>query len=227
MRAYDARMPIRVLLAEDDDDVRLTTRLVLEKHGFDVVAVPDGEAAATALATQDVDVAVLDVMMPGRDGIALTRLIRESGDLPVILLTARDLASDVVVGLDAGADDYVTKPFQGEVLAARVRSVVRRSETTQASGDRIGDLVVDRAGMTVTKAGEPVSLSATEFRLLTTLLDHTGAVLSRDQLLDRVWGSRDWGDPRVVDVNIQRLRAKVGSDLIATVRGAGYKLVRP
>ena len=188
-------MPTRVLLAEDDDDVRLTTRLVLEKHGFDVVAVADGEAAAAALTTQDVDVAVLDVMMPGRDGISLTKLIRERGDLPVILLTARDLASDVVVGLDAGADDYVTKPFQGEVLAARVRSVVRRSETTQTTGDRLGDLVVDRAGMTVTRAGEEVGLSATEFRLLAASLT-TRAPVSRATSCSTVCGAAATGATR-------------------------------
>lgn len=198
------RTDIRVLLAEDDDDLRLTTRLVLERQGFRVTAVPDGLAAEAALAIGAFDVALLDVMMPGRD-----------------------LSSDQVTGLDAGADDYVTKPFDGEVLAARLRGVVRRSSRTRAAADRVADLVIDRDGMTVHRDGTEVGLSATEFRLLATLLDHAGAVLSREQLLDRVWGSSDWGDPRVVDVNIQRLRAKVGAELIATVRGAGYKLVRP
>jgi DNA-binding response OmpR family regulator len=124
---------IRVLLAEDDDDLRLTTRLVLERQGFTVEAVADGLAAEAALTTGDFDVALLDVMMPGRDGISLTRRIREAGDLPVVLLTARDLPSDQVTGLDAGADDYVTKPFDGDVLAARLRGVVRRSSRTRAA----------------------------------------------------------------------------------------------
>ena len=197
----------------------------MRKHGFDVVTAHDGTDAEAKLVTEVVDVALLDVMMPGKDGIALTKLIRSRGDLPVVLLTARDLSSDQVMGLEAGADDYVTKPFDGDVLAARLRAVVRRGATRQET-ERLGDLEIDRAGMTLTKAGEPVQLSATEFRLLSVLLDHIGAVLSRDQLLDHVWGSSDWGDPRVVDVNIQRLRSKIGADTIATVRGAGYKLVR-
>ncbi|MEI2713479.1 MAG: response regulator transcription factor [Nocardioides sp.] len=216
---------MRVLLAEDDADLRETTALILRKHGFDVVTAHDGTDAEAKLVTEVVDVALLDVMMPGKDGIALTKLIRSRGDLPVVLLTARDLSSDQVMGLEAGADDYVTKPFDGDVLAARLRAVVRRGATRQET-ERLGDLEIDRAGMTLTKAGEPVQLSATEFRLLSVLLDHIGAVLSRDQLLDHVWGSSDWGDPRVVDVNIQRLRSKIGADTIATVRGAGYKLVR-
>jgi DNA-binding response OmpR family regulator len=216
---------VRVLLAEDDADLRETTALILRKHGFDVVTAHDGTDAEAKLVTEVVDVALLDVMMPGKDGIALTKLIRSRGDLPVVLLTARDLSSDQVMGLEAGADDYVTKPFDGDVLAARLRAVVRRGATRQET-ERLGDLEIDRAGMTLTKAGEPVQLSATEFRLLSVLLDHIGAVLSRDQLLDHVWGSSDWGDPRVVDVNIQRLRSKIGADTIATVRGAGYKLVR-
>lgn len=216
---------MRVLLAEDDADLRETTALILRRHGFEVITAKDGTEAEAKLTTESVDVALLDVMMPGRDGIALTKLIRSRGDLPVVLLTARDLSSDQVMGLEAGADDYVTKPFDGDVLAARLRAVVRRGAARQES-ETVGDLEIDRAGMTLTRAGEAVQLSATEFRLLVVLLDHAGAVLSRDQLLDHVWGSSDWGDPRVVDVNIQRLRSKIGAEVIVTVRGAGYKLVR-
>lgn len=220
-------MGAHVLLAEDDPDLRVTTRLVLERQGFTVTVVADGDEAERALAEGSFDVALLDVMMPGRDGIWLTKHIRASLDLPVVLLTARDLVSDEVSGLEAGADDYVTKPFDGDLLVARLRAVLRRAEAGRLRADQVGDLVVDRAGMTLTRSGSEVALSATEFRLLEAFLDHVGIVLSRDQLLERVWGDSDWGDPRVVDVNVQRLRAKIGAEVIVTVRGAGYKMVRP
>lgn len=220
-----------MLLVEDDADLRLTTRLVLERFGFTVVAAQDGLEALDRLAEHDVDVAVVDVMMPRLDGIGLTKRIRASSvwsALPVLLLTARDLPHDEIVGFESGADDYVTKPFDGEVLAARLRALLRRrgADAPQETTERLGDLVIDRAGMTLHRDGVPVDLSATEFRLLFTFLDHVGAVLSREQLLAHVWGSADWGDPRVVDVNIQRLRAKIGAQHIITVRGAGYKLAR-
>lgn len=219
-----------VLLVEDDADLRVTTRLVLERQGFEVLVAEDGLDALEVVSAHRPDLAVVDVMMPRMDGITLTKRLRAdpaTATLPVLLLTARDLPHDQVSGLDAGADDYVTKPFDGDVLAARLRALLRRRvATTDAALERVGDLEIDREGMTVTKGGEPVELSATEFRLLAAFLDHLGAVLSREQLLDRVWGSASWGDPRVVDVNIQRLRAKIGAEHIVTMRGAGYKMAR-
>ncbi len=222
-----------VLLAEDDEDLRITTRLVLERQGFDVHVAADGLQAWAALTTVPVDVAVLDVVMPGMDGIRLVKRIREREELstlPVILLTARDLPHDQIAGLEAGADDYVTKPFDGEVLAARIRAVARRRAAApgpigSTHADVVGDLHVDRAGMVVSRAGEEIDVSATEFKLLSAFLDHLGQVLSRVQLLDRVWGDAEWTDPRVVDVTVQRLRSKIGADMITTVRGAGYKMV--
>lgn len=222
-----------ILLAEDDDDLRLTTRLVLERQGFDVHVAADGLEAWAALQAIQVDVAVLDVVMPGMDGIRLVKRVRENealADLPVILLTARDLPHDQISGLEAGADDYVTKPFDGEVLAARIRAVTRRRAVAAAGHapchiDVVADLQVDRAGMVVSRAGREIEISATEFKLLSAFLDHLGQVLSRVQLLDRVWGDAEWTDPRVVDVTVQRLRSKIGSDMITTVRGAGYKMV--
>lgn len=206
-----------VLLAEDDDDLRLTTRLVLERQGFDVHVAADGLAAWAALQTTAFDVAVLDVVMPGMDGIRLVKRIRDHDELttlPVILLTARDLPHDQISGLEAGADDYVTKPFDGEVLAARIRAVARRRAAPAggASGSHIevvGDLQVDRAGMVVSRGGAEIEISATEFKLLSAFLDHLGQVLSRVQLLDRVWGDAEWTEPRVVDVTVQRLRSKI------------------
>jgi DNA-binding response OmpR family regulator len=174
--------------------------------------------------TGDVDVAVVDVAMPGIDGLTLTRRLAAERRCPVILLTARDLPADVVGGLGAGADDYLTKPFDGEILAARIRAVLRRTRVTRAEADRVEDLSVDRAAMTVHRGEEEISLSATEFRILALLLSHRGAVLTRSQILEHVWGDAAWGEGRVVDVNIQRLRSKLGGDVISTVRGAGYRI---
>ena len=236
MQAPDSEPLATVLLAEDDDDLRLTTRLVLERQGFEVHVAADGLQAWATLQTVPVDVAVLDVVMPGMDGIRLVKRVRDSDelrDLPVILLTARDLPHDQIAGLEAGADDYVTKPFDGEVLAARIRAVARRRIGTSSGNspghagheDVVGELRVDRAGMVVTRADRVIEVSATEYKLLAAFLDHLGQVLSRVQLLDRVWGDAEWTDPRVVDVTVQRLRSKIGSDMITTVRGAGYKMV--
>ncbi|UUW89723.1 response regulator transcription factor [Nocardioides sp. WV_118_6] len=221
----------RVLLVEDDADLQVTTRLVLERHGFDVQVVGDGLEALDIIRTAELDLALVDIMLPGIDGIRLTRRARELRDLPIVMLTARDLPHDQVHGLEAGADDYVVKPFDGEVLVARLRAVLRRSQaaaTTTADPDVLvrGDLRIDVPGMTVTRAGEPVPLSATEFRLLHAFASHPGVVLSRYQLLDLVWGDTEWTEERVVDVTLQRLRTKVGAERIETVRGAGYKMPR-
>jgi len=212
----------RVLLVEDDPDVRETTTLVLQRHGFHVIAAADGLRGEALFAAEPVDVAVVDVAMPGMDGLTLTRRLRERSDVPILLLTARDLPGDVVSGLDAGADDYVTKPYDGDVLAARLRALLRRGRVSSA--ESFGDVVVDREARTVVKAGEPIALSATEFRLLEVLLDHVDTVVSRATALRRVWGDEDWTDGRVVDTNVLRLRTKLGGDLIETVRGFGYKL---
>lgn len=219
-----------VLLVEDDEELRLTTRLVLERYGFTVTVAADGVEGLECLDREVPDVALVDVMMPRMDGITFIRQVRGrpgvESELPVIMLTARDLPHDQVAGFEAGADDYVVKPFDGEVLAARLRAVLRRGTTPSSDdGVRVGDLLIDRPGMGISRNGEPVSLSSTEFRLLEAFLDHPSRVLSRGQLLDLVWGDPHWGDPHVVEVNVQRLRAKIGADHIVTVRGAGYKWV--
>jgi DNA-binding response OmpR family regulator len=222
----------RVLLVEDDAAIRETTTLLLRELGFDVIAAADGQAGLDAFREQAPDVALLDVMLPRIDGISLTRAIRDAGLTPVVLVSARDHPLDVVAGLEAGADDYVTKPFDGPVLAARLRAVLRRAgwgaePGTEADGVwRFGELEVDAAGMTATVAGIAVRLTATEARLLTELARNAGIVLARDLLLERVWGYEWGGDTRLVDVHVQRLRAKIGTERIETVRGAGYKLVR-
>lgn len=220
---------LRVLIVEDDADIRESTGMLLRRHGYDVRLADGGRAGLEQVLTDPPDIAIVDIAMPDLDGITLTRRIKESGDLPVILLTARDLPSDVVHGLDAGADDYVTKPYDATVLLARIRAVARRRGGAEPTDDveRFDGIVVDRAARRVTRGEEAISLTSTEFRLLEALLDNAGIVLSRAQALRRVWGDEEWAEERVVDTNIQRLRAKLRTDAIQTVRGFGYRLDAP
>ncbi|AWI30275.1 two-component system response regulator CseB [Streptomyces tirandamycinicus] len=227
-----------VLFVEDDDVIREATQLALERAGFTVTAMPDGLAGLEAFRADRPDIALLDVMLPGLDGVSLCRRIRDESTVPVIMLSARADSIDVVLGLEAGADDYVTKPFDGAVLVARIRAVLRRfghaggvagdSGEPGRPGERgvltFGDLEVDTEGMEVRRAGLPVALTPTEMRLLLEFSSAPGTVLSRDKLLERVWDYGWGGDTRVVDVHVQRLRTKIGQDRIETVRGFGYKL---
>ncbi|MEV5594155.1 two-component system response regulator CseB [Streptomyces sp. NPDC052496] len=229
-----------VLFVEDDDVIREATQLALERDGFVVTAMPDGLAGLEAFRADRPDIALLDVMVPGLDGVSLCRRIRDESTVPVIMLSARADSIDVVLGLEAGADDYVTKPFDGAVLVARIRAVLRRfghasgpdggsAAATEAAASaeavlRFGDLEVDTEGMEVRKGGQPVALTPTEMRLLLEFSNSPGTVLSRDRLLERVWDYGWGGDTRVVDVHVQRLRGKIGQDRIETVRGFGYKL---
>ncbi|MGW0907553.1 two-component system response regulator CseB [Streptomyces sp. NPDC002853] len=229
-----------VLFVEDDDVIREATQLALERDGFVVTAMPDGLRGLEAFRADRPDIALLDVMVPGLDGVSLCRRIRDESTVPVIMLSARADSIDVVLGLEAGADDYVTKPFDGAVLVARIRAVLRRfghasgadsgapvgGEGGSPDGGvlHFGDLEIDTEGMEVRKDGAPVALTPTEMRLLLEFSSAPGTVLSRDKLLERVWDYGWGGDTRVVDVHVQRLRTKVGQDRIETVRGFGYKL---
>lgn len=230
-----------VLFVEDDDVIREATQLALERDGFVVTAMPDGLAGLEAFRADRPDIALLDVMVPGLDGVSLCRRIRDESTVPVIMLSARADSIDVVLGLEAGADDYVTKPFDGAVLVARIRAVLRRfghaggpssggssavEEAAAGTGGVLsfGDLEIDTEGMEVRKDGATVALTPTEMRLLLEFSSAPGTVLSRDKLLERVWDYGWGGDTRVVDVHVQRLRTKIGQDRIETVRGFGYKL---
>ncbi|WP_175408980.1 two-component system response regulator CseB [Streptomyces sp. TRM64462] len=230
-----------VLFVEDDDVIREATQLALERDGFAVTAMPDGLSGLESFRARQPDIALLDVMLPGMDGVSLCRRIRDESTVPVIMLSARADSIDVVLGLEAGADDYVTKPFDGAVLVARIRAVLRRfghasggahggdgADGSGGQGERgllvFGDLEVDTEGMEVRRGGAPVALTPTEMRLLPEFSSAPGTVLSRDKLLERVWDYGWGGDTRVVDVHVQRLRTKIGQDRIETVRGFGYKL---
>ncbi|MCP2260322.1 DNA-binding response regulator, OmpR family, contains REC and winged-helix (wHTH) domain [Streptoalloteichus tenebrarius] len=219
-----------VLLVEDDAVIREATQLALERYGFRVRTAPDGLVGLESFTSAPPDIAVLDIMLPHLDGISLCRRIRDASAVPVLLLSARSDPLDVVQGLEAGADDYVTKPFDTQVLVARIRAVLRRSGVEPVTGpagvEVFGDLEIDRAAMEVRRGGELLSLTPTESRLLLEFAAEPGIVLSRDTLLRRVWDYPAGGDTRVVDVHVQRLRAKIGKERIETVRGFGYKLRR-
>nr|CTQ95815.1 two-component system response regulator [Kibdelosporangium sp. MJ126-NF4] len=219
---------LHILLVEDDAVIRETTQLALERDGFEVTVAEDGITGLERFRALSPDLALLDLMLPGMNGVSLCRQIREESPTPVIMMSARADPIDVVLGLEAGADDYVTKPFDSTVLVARIRAVVRRMGRAETdNGDqplRFGDLEVQRNGLEVRVGGDTVELTPTELRLLLCFVDSPGNVLTRDVLLEQVWDYQWGGDSRVVDVHVQRLRAKVGQDRIETVRGFGYKL---
>ncbi|KUH97312.1 response regulator transcription factor [Mycobacterium sp. IS-3022] len=217
----------RVLIADDDTVVRDVVRRYLERDGLDVAIAHDGTEALRLLGSQRIDVAVLDVMMPGPDGLTLCRTLRQRGGytVPVILLTALGEEDDRIAGLEAGADDYLTKPFSPRELALRVRSVLRRAPSPAATlplNVSVGGLTVSTAARTVTVEGAPVSLTNREFDLLLFFLTHTDVVFSREELLKRVW-HWDFGDLSTVTVHVKRLRSKLGDHhRVQTVWGRGY-----
>ncbi|WP_031069369.1 two-component system response regulator CseB [Streptomyces sp. NRRL WC-3742] len=247
-----------ILLVEDDEVIREATRMALERYGFPVTTAADGLEGLEAFHAVNPDLLLLDVMLPLLDGVGLCRRIREESQLPILMMSARTDPVDVVSGLEAGADDYVVKPFESAVLVARIRTVLRRIRVVPSApasaaapaaavsaavsaAEAVGTapavapstvrsfdgLEVDTDSMEVRVHGRLVPLTPTELRLLLELTASPGIVLERTTLLERVW-DYEWGaDTRVVDVHVQRLRAKIGSDRIETVRGFGYKLRRP
>jgi DNA-binding response OmpR family regulator len=221
----------RILLVEDDERIRSSTRLALEDEGFEVQEAASGEVAMEQFGRQPADLVLIDLMLPGIDGFECCRQLRSDSSVPIIVVTARTDTRDVVDGLEAGADDYVTKPFVAKELAARIRALLRRAQSSGSpSVVTLGDVVLRPDEGTVRRGDEDVHCTRTEFRLLCELAAHPGKVLSREQLLDKVWGYDYFGDGRLVDVHIRRLRTKIETDPanpshIMTVRGMGYKLV--
>ena len=217
-----------LLLVEDEPSVGGLVRTYLERSGYRVVWVRSGEDALVELGRQSPRLVVLDVGLPGIDGFEVCRRIRARSSVPVLMLTARDEEPDRVGGLELGADDYVTKPFSPRELAARIKAVLRRSESEPRTEElELGGVSLRRDAHEVTVDGEPVELTGKEFDLLAFLLEHPGIVFSREQLLDRVWGLSYPGGTRTVDVHVAQLRRKLGRpELVVTVRGAGYKAAR-
>ena len=216
-----------ILLVEDELNIGRLIRGYLQRDGYNVLWVRSGEEALAELPRHSVRVVVLDIGLPGMDGFDVCRTIRTRSAVPILMLTARDEEPDRVAGLEVGADDYVPKPFSPRELSARIKAILRR--TDQRPPDEsltLGDVELRRAAREVTVAGEPVELTAKEFDLLLFLMEHAGVVLSREQLLERVWGMTFFGGTRTVDVHVAQLRRKLGRpDAIRTVRGAGYKAV--
>jgi DNA-binding response OmpR family regulator len=216
-----------VLLVEDEPSVGELVRGYLTRDGYRVIWVRSGDEALVELERHPVRLVLLDIGLPGRDGFDVCRDIRARSQVPILMLTARDEEPDRIVGLEVGADDYVTKPFSPRELVARMKAVLRRSEPQDRHESMtLADVVLDRESRDVSVAGTPVELTAKEFDLLAFFMANTGIVVSRDLLLDRVWGVEYPGGTRTVDVHVAQLRRKLGRpDLIRTLRGAGYKAV--
>lgn len=224
--------PKKLLIVDDEPDIVELVSYNLRKEGFDVSSAFDGEEALAKIRKGKFDLLVLDLMLPGLQGMELCRIVRndpKTKNLPIIMLTAKGEEIDRVLGLEMGADDYLTKPFSTRELLARIRAVLRRSEEKAPEGAivAVGDIIMDRERYTVTVRGTPVKLSAKEFKLLLYLVERKGRVFSRDQLLDAIWRDEAFVEPRTVDVAIRRLRSQVEEDpsrpqYIKTKRGIGY-----
>jgi DNA-binding response OmpR family regulator len=221
----------RILSVEDDERIRTAVRLALEDEGWTVDEAENGEEALVKFAQSPTDVVLIDIMLPDIDGFEVCRAIRRQSDVPIVMVTARDDTHDVVAGLEAGADDYLTKPFAPKELSARIRALLRRARTADPASPhlRFGDLEVIPDQGVVRRSGNEVHLTKTEFKLLVELATSPGKVFSRETLLDKVWGYDYFADGRLVDVHVRRLRTKVEADPanprhVVTVRGLGYKL---
>lgn len=233
-----AAVPLRLLVVEDDDSIRTALRWALEDEGYDVAEAVSGEDAVRAVAVAPPDLMVVDLMLGSMDGYAVIREVRRDHDLPIIVVSARADTHDIVAALEAGADDYVTKPFEVKEITARLRALRRRAgagsaerppEAVVLDSDPAAPLVLNEGRGTVHRGEEQVPLTLTEFRLLCELAASPGRVFSRQALLERVWEHGFFGDERIVDVHVRRLRTKVETDpsaprLVVTVRGLGYRL---
>ncbi|AOZ73289.1 DNA-binding response regulator [Boudabousia tangfeifanii] len=222
-----------ILVVDDEETFRDTLSFSLRQDGFKVFTACDGNKALEVFARQKIDLVLLDLMMPGMSGTEVCKQLRQESNVPIIMVTAKDEVVDKVVGLELGADDYLPKPYSYRELLARIRAVLRRGQSAETAEDdsiiQVGQIRMDVARHQVTSNGEEITLALREFELLEYLLRHPGRVLTRAQLLDRVWGSVYLGDSKTLDVHIKRLRNKLEADpsnptLITTVRGLGYRL---
>ena len=218
----------KILVVDDEPSILNLIKSYLKAEGYEVYTASDGLAALKAAKAFKPDILILDLMLPGLDGLEVLSRLRRESEVYVILLTARTEETDKIVGLSVGADDYVTKPFSPRELTARVKAALRRLQAGAASGTGKGilafrQLTIDMAARQVTVAGKPVELTAIEFDLLVALAENRGRVLSREQLLEKVWGYEYFGDTRVVDVHLMHVRQKLDREVIATVRGIGYR----
>ena len=225
-------MKSRVLVVDDDPALAEMLTIVLRGEGFDTAVVGDGTRALPAVRELRPDVVLLDLMLPGMNGIDVCRAIRTESGVPIVMLTAKSDTVDIVLGLESGADDYVVKPFKPKELIARIRARVRRTETEPAEQLAIGDVTIDVPAHQVARAGEPIALTPLEFDLLVALARKPRQVFTRAVLLEQVWGYRHAADTRLVNVHVQRLRSKVERDpehpeVVLTVRGVGYKAGPP
>lgn len=226
------RVTARVLVVDDDTDLAEMLGIVLRSEGMEPVFCYNGTDAVPAFRRESPELVLLDLMLPGLDGLAVCRALRAESTVPIVMLTARGDTLDIVEGLQAGADDYIVKPFKPKELVARIQARLRRLEETAHEVLTIGDLVIDVGGHTVARNGDPISVTPLEFDLLATLAARPGFVFSREQLLADVWGYQHAGDTRLVNVHVQRLRGKVELDpeapeVIVTVRGVGYRAGPP
>ena len=225
-------MKSRVLVVDDDPALAEMLTIVLRGEGFDTAVVADGTRALPAVRELRPDVVLLDLMLPGMNGIDVCRGIRAESGVPIVMLTAKTDTVDIVLGLESGADDYIVKPFKPKELVARIRARVRRTETEPAEQLSIGDVSIDVPAHQVERAGRPIALTPLEFDLLVALARKPRQVFTREVLLEQVWGYRHAADTRLVNVHVQRLRSKVERDpehpeVVLTVRGVGYKAGPP
>ena len=225
-------MPHRILVVDDDPAINEMLTIVLESEGFETQSVTDGAAAVPAFNDYDPDIVLLDLMLPGMNGVDICREIRKVSAVPIVMLTAKTDTVDVVLGLESGADDYITKPFKPKELIARIRARLRRTEEEPAEVLTIGDLTIDVPQHMVTRDGAEIALTPLEFDLLLEMARKPNQVNAREELLESVWGYRNASDTRLVNVHVQRLRSKIEHDpenpeIVLTVRGVGYKTGKP
>ena len=228
-------MPAHILLVEDEESISKPLAFLLEREGYRITVVDNGNDAVASFNEHGADLILLDLMLPGLPGTEVCREIRQHSQVPIIMLTAKDSEIDIVVGLELGADDYVTKPYSTRELLARVRAAFRRAVTTEAPVPDEDDGVIEELGIrldierhSVSVRGEEISMPLREFELLDLLMRHSGRVLTRGQLIDRVWGSDYYGDTKTLDVHVKRIRSRIEEEpakpkLISTVRGVGYR----